>query len=364
MNPEDNNPLSNPFASGGTAGGAEPMPSMGGMPMPDNLASAQDSLTAAGMAANQNAGGAIGLDQIAASDPSSAALPPVEEPLVPAAPVPGSIGSAVSMPPADPVAAPSFGAAGEQPVSSGPMPAPEVAPAPAPFNPFAAPSAPSAQPAGAAAQPTPNPAPSASAPQPAPAPVPMGAGQSKAKPALSPLMIALGVCAVLFLIAAITFFILWNNEKKNIKTVYYPQVSEEDSNSTIASISCQRNETRENPNGSGRNVVTLSYTGDNLSAYSSSLSLDFANEGDAAAMRDANAAEVERMTGVVGGTLTVSGEANGSNYTYSITSQDGTDVAAADAMNVIYGTTEGEPSLALADVQAKYEAEGFVCTEE
>jgi len=362
MNPEDNNPLSNPFAAGGMTGNAEPMPGMGGAPMPDNLASAQDSLTAAGMAANQGASGALGLDQIAATDPNAATLPPVNEPLVPAAPVPGSIGSAVSMPPADPVAAPAFGAPSEPAPVPGGMPAPEVAPA-TPFNPFAAPSSSAAQPAPAP-QPAAGMAAPASMPQPAPAPAPMGASKPKSKFTASPLVIALGAIAALLLVTSITFFILWMNEKKNVKPVYYPQVSDDSSNSSITSISCQRNEVREDLAGSGKSTITVSYTGDELSAYSSSLSLDFGNEADAAAVRDANAPIAESVAALVGGTLAVSNEANGNNYTYTIASQDGTAVAANDVRNVIYGTTEGEPSLVLADVQAKYEAEGFTCVEE
>lgn len=362
MNPEDNNPLSNPFAAGGTTGNAEPMPSMGGAPVPDNLASAQDSLTAAGMAANQGAGGAMELDQIAATDPNAVALPPVNEPLVPAAPVPGSIGSAVSMPPAEPVAAPAFGSTGEPTPASGTVPVPEVTPA-TPFNPFATPSGSAAQPAPAP-QTTADMAAPASMPQPAPAPVPMGADKSKSKFTASPLVIALGVIAALLLVTSITFFILWVNEKQNVKPVILTQVSDDSSNSSLTSISCQRDEAREDFGGSGKSTITVSYNGDDLSAYSSVLSLDFNNDADAAAVRDANAPIAESVAALVGGTLSVKNEANGTNYTYTITSQDGTDVAAGDVMNAIYGTTEGEPSLALADVQAKYEAEGYVCVEE
>ena len=362
MNPEENNPLSNSFATGGMIGGTDPTPNMNSMPMSDNLASAQESLTAAGMAANQNASGAMGFDQIAATDPNSTALPPVEEPLVPAAPVPGSIGSAVSVTPADPIAAPAFGVTNDQTPVSGAVPAPDVSPATAPFNPFAPNNASSAQPNSAADL---SPAPTASAPQPAPAPIPMGADKPKAKAPSGLLVPLLAGFAIIALIAAVTFFILWNNEKNKVKPpVYYPQVSDENSNSSIAILSCRRNENHESPSGSGVTEVSLSYTGDKLSAYSSKLSLNFGSEDDPNAMRDANAGTVESMAALVGGTLSVTGNADGTNYTYDITSQDGTELATNDAMNVIYGTTEGEPSLALADVQAKYEAEGFVCTED
>lgn len=356
MNPEDNNPLSNPFATGSANNNFDPMAGMSNTPVSDPLASAQDSLMSTSMATNSSPSGALGFDPITPTEPSTAALPPVEEPLVPAAPVPGSIGSAVSVPPADPVAAPDLGAT--TPAST-PTPEASPAPAPAPFNPFAASSATSTQPAATSTSSLSS-APVASAPQPAPAPVPMGA-QPKAKGKFSPLTLILATLAVLLLVASIAFFILWNEEKGNIKTIYVPQVSEEDTNSAITILSCSRNESRENPNGTGSNSVTLSYIGDNLSAYSSSLSLNFGSEDDANLTRDNNASTVETMAALVGGSLSVTGEANGTNYTYTIASQDGTDLATNDVMNVIYGTTEGAPSLALGDVQAKYEAEGFVC---
>lgn len=63
--------------------------------MADSLASAADNLTSAGMAAKEPDTGSIGMDQIGASDPSATMELP-DEPLVPAAPVPGSIGSVTS----------------------------------------------------------------------------------------------------------------------------------------------------------------------------------------------------------------------------------------------------------------------------
>lgn len=380
MNPEDNNQLQNPLAN--SAGMPNDMPAMpdmnGSAMMPDNLASAQDSLTAAGMAAGP-VPGAMSLDQIAANEPETAAsLPLVDEPLVPAAPVPGSIGSAVSMPPADPAPAPGFGAP-SAPAASGapatPMNATPAAPAPetnvsnaAPFNPFAATNSQSMQ-SAPAAQPAPAPqttmaGPAPSAPQPAPAPMPMNAVKPKSKLSLSPLVLALGLVSAVLLVTTIIFLMLWMNEKNNVKTVYVPQISDENSDSTISVLSCSRNETHESPSGTGSNTITLSYTGDELSGFSSNLVLDFASEGDASAVRDANAGNVEAMANLAGASFAVSGDVNGNSYAYDINSQDGAELAATDAMNVIYGTTEGEPSLAMTDLQAKYESEGYVCVEE
>ncbi len=65
--------------------------------MADSLASAADNLTSAGMAAKEPDNGSIEMNEIGASDPSATMERP-DEPLVPAAPVPGSIGSVTSGP--------------------------------------------------------------------------------------------------------------------------------------------------------------------------------------------------------------------------------------------------------------------------
>jgi len=360
MNPEDNQPLSNPFATGASApSGSAPLPNTNNPVLPDSLTSAQDNnLTAAGMTANQGSG-AMSLGQIAEDDPSAATLPQVEEPLVPAAPVPGSIGSAVSVPPADPAAAPAFGTPGEATAPSSPAAAPQAAP----YNPFSTSSAaPAVTSEASAPQPLAAPTKLNSSLRPAPTPVKEKSGKNKSN--ASPLTIILGGLALVLLVTTIIFFILWNQARNNPKIVYTPSVAEENSNAAIATLTCHRNETREAPAGSGATDIEVVYTSDALSALSSILSLDFANAEDANATRDANAGTVDMMTGVVGGTLSVSGNVNGNNYTYSITSQDGVDVAPNDAMNVIYGTVEGEPSLAMGDVKAKYEADGFTCAAE
>jgi len=360
MNPEDNNPLSNPFAADTSAANSSaPLPNANGAAMPDNLASAQDSLTAAGMAANQGSG-TMSLEQIAESDPNATMLPPVEEPLVPAAPVPGSIGSAVSVPPADPVAAPAFGAMNE-PAANAPI-TPDAVPPANPYNPFATPAAASTTPASPAPQPFATPTNLDTTSRPSPAPISLNHEHPKTK--LSPLTLALGALAAILLVTTIVFLVLWIQARNNPKIVYTPAVSEESSNSAITTLSCHRNETRENPAGSGTTDVEIVYTDDTLSALSSLLSLSFASAEDANVARDADAGMVDMMAGLVGGTFSVSANTDGTNYAYSITSQDGVDIAPSDAMNVIYGTVEGEPSLALADVQAKYEADGFVCSEE
>lgn len=104
MNPEETNPMANTGAAGTTSGGMagslmDFTTSNDGtkLSMADSLASAEDNLTSAGMAAKTIGSDAIGLDQIGASDPTATMARP-DEPLTPAAPVPGSLGSAMSGP--------------------------------------------------------------------------------------------------------------------------------------------------------------------------------------------------------------------------------------------------------------------------
>lgn len=109
MNPNETNPTTPTGASGG-AGGASgatssPIPapldltgtSSSGLSMADSLASAQDNLTSAGQAANLTSN-TLGVDQLGADSPSASMEMP-NQPLTPAAPVPGSIGSVTSVPP-------------------------------------------------------------------------------------------------------------------------------------------------------------------------------------------------------------------------------------------------------------------------
>lgn len=103
MNPNEKNPLS-PAESGDASSGISPvdftnpssLASSSSLSTSDSLASAQDSLTSAGQAAVAPSN-AIGLNQIGADAPSATMDRP-DQPLTPAAPVPGSIGSVTSVP--------------------------------------------------------------------------------------------------------------------------------------------------------------------------------------------------------------------------------------------------------------------------
>lgn len=108
MNPDGTNSSTNTGATGSAGNGAGTgsvvPPALDftssdttSLSMADSLASAADNLTSAGMAAKEPDNGSIGLGQIGASDPSATMERPTE-PLVPAAPVPGSLGSVTSGP--------------------------------------------------------------------------------------------------------------------------------------------------------------------------------------------------------------------------------------------------------------------------
>lgn len=104
MNPEETNPMANPGAAGTGGMSSGPVDFTANndarLSMADSLASAEDNLTSAGLAAKTSGSDAIGLDQIGASDPTATMARP-DEPLTPAAPMPGSIGSAMSGPSLD-----------------------------------------------------------------------------------------------------------------------------------------------------------------------------------------------------------------------------------------------------------------------
>ena len=230
MNPEQNNPFSNP---GGTPSAGSSNPFSGGLSMSDSLASAQDNLTSAGMAAN-TAPGVMGLDQIGASDPSAVMSSPTDEPLVPAAPVPGSIGSVTSVPLPS-----SDQSVGYDPaMGAGPQTA-------APYNPFVQsgmdqpmPQS-NVDPNATMAQPIPS-TDTAPAPQSAPAPSfePAPKTPSKEpggfKSMLNTLSIISLITTVIFLITSIVLLLLLIDAKKNPKVVYVPQISNEESNQTLS----------------------------------------------------------------------------------------------------------------------------------
>lgn len=286
MNPENNNPFSNTGANGmGTAGsapagvppfdlttpsGMNSASGASGLSMADSMASAEDNLTAAGLA-SPSASNVMGLDQISASSPSAMMTPPAEEPLVPAAPVPGSIGSVTSVPPTNaassannPAATPGSMASAQptpstnaassmftpvSPEAANPTanpaasaasdagtPAANTPAASAPYNPFAKPAAnPSANPAANKTTPS-----STGAFQPAAIQKKMNLkdklGGSKVK---SPLILIMGGIIALLLVALIIFIVLYIGAVNNKEYVYVPSPAPEQS-AKAETLTCTR----------------------------------------------------------------------------------------------------------------------------
>lgn len=391
MNPED----TNPFNNSGTdpLGGTGAMPGTGGLSMNDSLASAQDNLTSAGLAANDNSG-VMGLDQIGASAPEAVMAPPVNEPLVPAAPVPGSIGSAISVPPLNPQEPqepqPAVATEPAQPynpfVPNPAAPAPAAGPAApqnAPQNPFATPA--NGQPAP---QPIDQPAP-ANQPvnpfaQPAvPQPTPAGMAPVQPMPGLSqphdfksslknPVTLISLLVAVALLVSTIVFAILWRQAADNTRIVYVPTVSEENKPQDVA-LTCTRALSPENiaESGdfniaSGENILSVMYHGDEIQGVNTATNLVYnAPEQAEAARADAenNWPALKELIGANDEILTVSYTAEGNVFRteFKVTANDPTWVG-----NILgdLGVPAEDTDHTLGHVRSTAEANGYACTEE
>jgi len=223
--------------------------SANGLSMADSLASAQDNLTSAGMAANGTGNPALDLNQLGSSDPQATMDRP-DEPLVPAAPVPGSIGSVTSGPAAvvDPMAA-----------AGAPT---------APYNPFA--------PVASQAQQQPAMAQTAQAGQPdmsqtSSTSVPTALQPKTSKFSMkgdkgsSTLTWILGIAAGLFAIAAIVFMVLWIQGMGKEKVVYVPNTVQPEPVQTSATCMMDRAATAEDGM-------------DGLAGIASTVSLNFADD--------------------------------------------------------------------------------------
>lgn len=371
MNPEENNPLTNSGVPDyGMANGQMNVPG-NDLAMSDSLSMAGDSLTAAGMAAAPTMSGPLNFNQLDSVDNgNNPAITPNEEPLIPAAPVPGSIGSVTSVPAAaEPMANPFA----PEPMTTGAMPAPEVEPQAAPYNPFAqAASNPMSAPA-----PVPAPAPTPTSEQPAqpfmtpakdtvnPAfqPAPTPAGSKKSRSSISPLTAILAIVCALLLISTIVFAALFINAKNNPKVVYVPTVSGGEADSQISFLSCSHNEEmnwliNDAYVVPASRTLTMSYSNNELSAILDERQATLASEEDANIARDifsnANA-------GIAPEAIVVS--VNGNILDTSI-SQEGDSFTNDNALTYLYGATEGVPTTSMEDVRNTFEAEGYICTVE
>lgn len=385
MNPEDNNPFNNSGTD--PLGGAGAMPGAGGLSMNDSLASAQDNLTSAGLAANDNSG-VMGLDQIGASAPEAVMTPPVNEPLVPAAPVPGSIGSAISVPPLDPqpTAEPAqpYNPFAQNPVATTPIA--NAAPTPE-QNPFAQPadhqpvsqlndqSAPASQPVNPFAQSTtPQPTPAGmAATQPMPNTMQMNDMKSSLK---NPVTIIAMIAAIVFLISTIVFIVLWRSAADNTRIVYMPAVSEDDDTTTKpqdVALICTRAVPAESiaESGdfnivSGENTLEVIYHGDEIQGVNTATNLVYNEVEQAEAARadaENNWPTLKELIGANDDILTVAYTTDGNVFRteFNITANDPTWVG-----NVLgdLGVPAEDTDHTLAHVRATAEANGYACVEE
>lgn len=371
MNPEDNNQLNNP--GNDPLSGIGAMPGVGNLSTSDSLASAQDNLTSAGLAAGDN-NGVMGLDQIGASAPEAVMAPPVNEPLVPAAPVPGSIGSVTSVPPIEPQPAPvAEPAAPYNPFAPQPTPAPESAAA---TEPFATPATPE-QPAPAAnpfAQPAaPQPTPAGMAPvQPMPGLGKLGDAKSSIK---SPITIIALVAAALFLISTIVFVVLWRKAVDNTRIVYVPAVSEDSGAATPESVAliCQRDVPAQDiiDSGdanivSGKNTTEIAYYDGDIEGINTTTDLVYIDAEQAEIARanaEANWPALQELMGINGNTLTPSYTADGNVFTtsFALTTED-----ESWTRSVLgdLGVASEDNDHTVAHVKSTAEANGYTCIEE
>lgn len=361
MNPENNNPLSTPSSSGM---GTSEFPGMDGLSANDNLASAADNLTSAGLAVGSG-DGIMGIDQLSSVRPEAIMAPPEEEPLIPAAPVPGSIGSAISAPaapnPADAIPPVPPMATNATP---GVAPAPEAAPANhVPYNPFATPA-----PSSSTAAPASNPAPAMPNPTPAAAAVPnpsafQPAVPPKAKPPI--LTIILGAATGVLAIATIVFLALFINAKNHTKTVYLPDPNTS-SASSVEVLTCSRAEDfgwliGEGYSAPGTRTLEMNYTNNLLRGLSSTSTAQFASEEEAATAEANLEAQQADLMGTIGNSFVAEGHVVNGLMTYTVNSNNDS-FSQTDAAMYLHGLEGRYMSTSLDVVRTIYEEAGFSCS--
>lgn len=356
MNPEQNNPLTNT----GTPNFGGPADQSGqGLSMADTLASAQDSLTSAGMAAGGGASTPIGLDSIDGLSGGANPSATIEDrPLVPAAPVPGSIGSVTSVPSLPPTENPQSPFTPVDPNLAMNNPAQNVEPTAQPtqaaYNPFSQ---------------TPtdlNPAPAAPAPI---QPQAEGAGKAKKPSGTNSLTIILGILALVAIISTAVFAFMFFKAKDETKVVYVPSFSEDESNATMKVLSC----THENDYNyligydhpvMGTENITLNYSGDELSSVEIEHVANYDNEADAVVAKD-NLASMQTalVNDIIAGNYTTDGVA----MRVELGLAEGATLDEENARKLIYGeaaAADTSKSLALDAVEQNYQDNGYICTVE
>ena len=394
MKPEDQNPTTNPLASAPASTPApdatptEPAAPVSAdtttpadianpvdtTPAPDatltaddHLAAAQENLTAAANATAPDTSSApvdlsasTAATDLTADAGSTPSTPTFDEPLVPAAPVPGSIGSVTSVPPvaANPADAPADNAFAA---------AAAAEPAAAPFNPFAQDAAASAPNPTAPAPATSDPSGLNPAFQPAGPTTP--ATPVAKKPALSPkfLTLILGIAAGVFLIATIVMTILYINALNHKEIVYYPQAT--DPEPVVETLSCTQVLDLAYLAGyatpvNGNRIVTATYTDDALTAMTVNYDAAYGNDIDANTARANLEAAQIALVNTPESAFTAAYSTNGATMLAELQSVD--DLLTNDAAEtLLFGTVSGNPeAMTRANLEASLTAAGAVCTVE
>lgn len=360
MNPNDNlTPVSpNPTAPEPEKTEAPAAVDYNNLTMTDELASAQESLTAAGQAGTAPAT-SVGLDEIQSDQPEAIMENPIPEPLVPAAPAPGSIGSAAS---GAPVATETVVA--ETTISETPA---------SPFTPFSP--ATETTPAPETAEPT-NPEPAAEAPY---NPFSNGFGAASEtnttdaiNPAFQPAApvsnldkpkskgsknLGLILLTVIAAIAAVAFGALYFMGQANPKVVYVTQNTQQP---VISNLSCAQVVDFSAYTGAplpALRIVSANFSNDTLTNISSAYRMTTIDQVTADAMRT----NIENETNGYEGALEGQYSTEGGIFAATITSTDTFDEEAARAY--VYGAG-AEGDLTLEAVQAKYQSLGYTCLAE
>lgn len=444
MNPDETNPTTNTGTTGGGNAGSVVPPALDftssettSLSMADSLASAADNLTSAGMAAKEPDTGSIAMNEIGASDPSAQMERP-DEPLVPAAPVPGSIGSVTSGPAVaahDDTPASGFGtsnaagtsgasafgasnasglgtptasgfgtsttsgfgaasgasfgapasAAGNMPTATntstgfGGATAGAGATAPVssattePYNPFAAKMGTSTGANASGAQTSSMNVPAGSQPVTEKFSAKLPSASAAKKPGM--LTVILGILAVVSLIMAIVFAVLWQNAEANKNVVYDPTPTPSDggANQTVALLTCTKDL------GTDEAEILAGLVNHNLAATA-----NFSNDqlGSVTMLNrytfvDAIAAAATQEH--FGGTLAWYGTvAEGAGVTATPSTLDVAGTTATLSLSAtpaqlvgdyasLFGLTagaDGKVDTSRESIQANYEANGFACVED
>ena len=395
MNPGENNPLNNTGAS--ATPGSAPLDfttpaadtnADAGLSMADSVSMAQDNLTSAGMAAPDTNNNAVGLDQISSIDPTATMAAASDQPLVPAAPVPGSIGSVTSVPPLNPT-----------PEVTDPTTPAETTPTPASTNPFAnKPAATIAEGAGGVGSALPTDKPDIAATEPAqpynpfatqPGAMPASSStdipdalqppvekfsDGGAKPKTNLLTLALGGLAVLFAVTTIIFLVLWIQAKDSAGSgnpIVISPIDDDPVGDTLSLLSCSRDDDAAAASAvfpevqAVSHLVTANFKNDNLSSIELANGYSFATVEAAEAMRGYFEAEMANFVtiGEQLGIEPITAEFTIDGFTISEKMVSSEEKLMGDYLNVFMlpAAADGGVHGFIDAVVDNYEANGFIC---